>query len=257
MTTPTIELSPRRLARTAGVLFLVLAVLGPVSMLYVPGEIVVPDDATATGDNLRASGGLLQVAAVVDMAIMLIELVMPVLLYLLLRPVSRTIALIAAFARVGEALVIGVSLVAYFLALRLARGSTEYLDPLDAGQRDALALLVLDGHADGVYIGQVFFGFSLLALGYLVHRAGYFPRLLGILLLVAALGYLSDGIGSLLWSGYGDVFGWVVGVTAVVGEVPFFLWLLVKGVDMRAWNDRVRTPEPERVPAPVPRPMGR
>ncbi len=230
--------NPDRLARTIGLLILALLVLGPFSMLYVPGQIVVDGDATGTAENLRASGGLLRAGIVADAGVMLIEIAVPVLLYLLLRPVNRAVALVAALSRFAEAVVIGVSLLAYVLALRLA-DSPAYLEAFDSGQRDALALLALDSHADAVYIGQLFFAFSLFLLGWLVYRAGYLPQVLGVLLWVAAAGYAADGFGNLLWSGYEDSFGWLVGLTALVGEVPFFLWLLIKGVDRRAWNDRV------------------
>ena len=229
--------APQRVARIAGVLFLALLVMGPFSMLYVPGEIVVTGDAGATAANLRAYGDLLRAAVGVDVVIMLIEVAMPVLLFVLLRPVSRTVALVAAFARLGEAFVIGVGVLAYLTALRLV-GDIPYLTAIDGRQRDALALLVLDGHTDFVYVGQLFFGFSLALLGSLVYRAGYFPRTLGLLLAVAAVGYLADGLGSMLWAPYADRFGWVVGVTALVGELPFFAWLLVKGVDEAAWAAR-------------------
>ena len=246
MSSPT-QAAPQRSARTAGALFVVLLVLGPFSMLYVPGEIVVADDAAATAANLRANSDLLRAGIATDVVIMLVEVAMPVLLFVLLRPVSRTIALMAAFARLAEALVIGIGLLAHLAALRLV-GDSAYLAAIDRPQREALALLVFDGHADAVLIGQLFFGFSLALLGYLVYRAGYFPKVLGVLLLVAAVGYLSDSFGSLLWSGFGDRFGWVVGVTALVGEVPFFLWLLVKGIDTRAWAARAAA-VPQRPPA--------
>jgi hypothetical protein len=237
MTTTSLDRDPTRLARTAGALFVALAVLGPFSMLYVPGRIVVAGDAGATADNLRESGGLLRAAIAVDVVIMLIEVAMPVLLYLLFRPVGRGVALASAFARLGEAILIGVAMLMSLQALRLA-GATGAMDAFDADQRDALALLALDGHEDGVFVGQLFFGFSLLLLGYLVHRAGFVPRIFGVLVLVASVGYLADGLGHLLWSGYEGSFGWLVGVTAVVGEVPFFLWLLIKGVDRQAWQAR-------------------
>jgi hypothetical protein len=146
--------------------------------------------------------------------------------------------------------VIGVGLLASFLALRLV-GDAGYLDAFDAGQRDALALLALGSHGDGVFVSQIFFGFSLLLLGWLVFRAGFVPRIFGVLLAVAAAGYLADSVGHLLWSGYDDAFGWLVGVTAVVGEVPFFLWLLIKGVDSRAWYARAAAGSAPRM-APMP-----
>ena len=231
--------NPNRLARAIGGLFVALAVLGPFSLLYVPGAIVVTGDAAATASNLREAPGLLRAAIVVEVAIMLVEVAMPVLLYLLFRSVSRGAALTAAFARVAEAVVIGVGLLGSLTALRLAGGPPG---ALDLGQRDELALLALEVHGDAVLVGQLFFGFSLLLLGWLVHYAGFIPRLFGALLGVAAAGYLIDGVGNLLWAGYPDVWGWLVGVTALVGEVPFFLWLLIKGVDPQAWERRAAEP---------------
>ncbi|MNY41595.1 hypothetical protein D3C86_1764240 [compost metagenome] len=67
-------------------------------------------------------------------------------------------------------------------------------------------------------------------LGYLVYRSGYFPRVLGGLLLLASVGYFSDSFGRILIPGYGEHFGWVVGMPAIVGELSFTLWLLFKGV---------------------------
>ena len=249
MTARPVVRNPKRLARVIGALFVVLAVLGPFALLYVPGQIVVADDAAATAANLRDSAGLFRAGIAVEVVVMLVEIAMPVLLYLLLRPVSRAVALTAAFARFGEAVVIGVGLLASLLALRLV-GEAGYLDAVDAGQRDALTLLALDSHGDGVFVGQIFFGFSLLLLGWLVFRAGFVPRIFGVLLAVAAVGYLADSVGHLLWSGYDDAFGWLVGVTAVVGEVPFFLWLLIKGVDSRVWHARVAAATAPPMPAP-------
>ncbi len=239
---------PNRLARLVGALFVGLVVLGPFALLYVPGQVVVADDATATAANLRESGGLFRAGIVVEVVIMLVEIAIPVLLYLLLRPVSRAVALTAALARFGEAVVMGVGLLASFSALRLV-GDAGYLDAFDAGQRDALTLLALDSHGDGVSVGQVFFGSSLLLVAWLVFRAGFVPRLLGVLLAVAAVGYLVDSLGHLLVVGYADSSGWLVGVTAVVGEVPFFLWLLLKGVDAGAWHARDATATAPRPPA--------
>ncbi len=77
-------------------------------------------------------------------------------------------------------------------------------------------------------------------LGYLIFKPGYFPRILGILMVVGALGYLTDGYGTILVHNYGEILGWVVGVTAVIGELPFFLWLLIKGVNVQRYNERAQ-----------------
>jgi hypothetical protein len=86
----------------------------------------------------------------------------------------------------------------------------------------------------------MFFGLHLAVLGNLIFKSGYFPRILGILVLVGALGYLLDSYGNILYPNYGETFGWVVGVTAVCGELPFFLWLLIKGVNVQRCNERAQ-----------------
>ena len=103
MTTRTGETSPLIYARVAGFLALSLLVLGPFSQLYVPSTLIVPGDATATADNIRASGWVFPLGIVSDSLIFLIEIVLSVLLYVLLRPVSRTLSLVAAFARLAMA----------------------------------------------------------------------------------------------------------------------------------------------------------
>lgn len=233
---PAAGTSPQVHARLAGALFLVILVLGPFSILYVPSELVVAGDAAATADNVRASEGLLRAAVLSDAVILLAEIGMTVLLYALLRRVSRTLSLAAAFARLAQTVVMGVNLVLYLAVLLLVSGA-GYLAAFAPDHLDALVLLGFDTHSYGVYVGQAFFGLHLVLLGYLVRRAGYFPRVLGTLLMIAGAGYLLDSFGNFLFPDAEDALGALVGVTSVVGELPFFFWLLVKGVDLSRWQE--------------------
>ena len=81
---------------------------------------------------------------------------------------------------------------------------------------------------------------TALVLGYLIFKSGYFPRILGILMVLGSLGYLLDSYGNILFPNYEEIFGVIVGVTAVIGELPFFLWLLIKGVNVERYNERAR-----------------
>jgi hypothetical protein len=233
--------SPLVYARIAGLLLLIVAILGPFSILYVPSTLFVPGDATATANNIGASEGLFRLGIVSDSLVFLIEVVLSALLYVLLRPVSRALSMGAAFARLAMAIVQGINLLPYFIALLLVSGA-GYLTAFKPAQLDALALLFLNAHQYGVYIWQMFFGLSLAVLGYLIFKSGYFPRILGILMVVGALGYLLDAYGNILFHNYGETFGWVVGVTAVCGELPFFLWLVIKGVNVQRYNERAQQP---------------
>src|SRR3989337_2912936 len=120
----TAEPSPLVYARVAGFLLLFVVVIAPFSQLYVPSTLIVPGDAAATANNIRASGWVLQLGVVGDSLVFLIEIVLCVLLYVLLRPVSRTLSLVAAFARLAMTVIMGINLLPYFIALLLLSGST-------------------------------------------------------------------------------------------------------------------------------------
>ena len=239
MTTRTAETSPLIYARLTGLLLLLLVVVGPFSQLYVPSTLIVPADATATADNIRASESLFLSGIVGQSVVFLTEIVLTVLLYVLLRPVSRTLSLVAAFARLALAIIQGINLLPLFIALLLLSGA-GYLTVFEPDQLDALVLLFLNAHGYGVFIWQLFFGFHLLMLGYLIFKSGYFPRILGILMVLGSLGYLLDSYGNILFPNYEEIFGVIVGVTAVIGELPFFLWLLIKGVNVERYNERAQ-----------------
>ena len=235
----TAETSPLVYARVAGFLLLFIVVIAPFSQLYVPSTLIVPGDATATANNIAASGWVLRLGIVSDSLVFLIEIVLCVLLYVLFRPVSRTLSLVAAFARLSMTVVMAVNVLAYFIALLLLSGA-GYLTVFGPAQLDALALLSLNAHQYGVYVWEAFFGLDLAVLGYLIFRSGYFPRILGVLMVVGALGYLTHSYGSWLYPSSAETLALVVGVTAIVGELPFFLWLAIKGVNVQRYNERAQ-----------------
>ncbi len=236
MTTRAAEISPLVYARTAGILFLILLVCGPFSMTYLPSVLVVPGDATATASNIVASEPLFRLGLISDSIVFLSEIVLTVVLYVLLKPVSKTLSMVAASARLAMTVVQGVNLLGNLTVLLLLSGDA-YLEAFGPDQLHALVLLVLNAHADGVHIWVAFFSLHCLVLGWLVYNSGYFPRVLGTFLMFAALGYMVNSFGSFLFPDHQAVFGVVVAVTAVVGEFPFFFWLLIKGVDVQKWDE--------------------
>lgn len=223
-------------ARLAGVLFVVLLVLGPISILLIPSQLVVDGDPAATASNITESEGLFRAVIVIDTVILLVEAAMSALLYALFHGVSRPLAMLTALARLAQAAVMGANLLLYFGVLLLVGGATGYLDAFGQGQREALALLFLDTHAYGVLVGQAFFGVSLLALGVLIRRADLVPRILGSLMIVGAVGYLADSFGVFISQDLEEPLSVLVGVTSLIGELPFFVWILVKGINHRAGN---------------------
>ncbi len=230
--------SIKNTARLPGFLYLLIAVVAPFGMLYVPSTLIVPGDAATTASNIMASDGLFRLGIVGDSVVILLEIVLVAVLYVLLRPVNRTLALAAVFARLAMAVVQGINLFSSFGVLLLL-SDAKYLTVFEPDQLHALVLLFLNFHESGVYIWQVFFGLHLFVLGYLVFKSGYFPRILGILLMVACLGYLMDSFGILFPnSGAISIVSSILLAAAVIGELSFTLWLLIKGVNVEQWERR-------------------
>jgi hypothetical protein len=158
-----------------------------------------------------------------------------VALYVLLRPVSKALALLAMGFRLVHTAIYGVNLLNLVSAVLLLSGA-GYLAVFEPGHLHALVLLFLEAHQYGYALGLVFFGFHCLVLGYLLFKSGYFPRILGILMVVASLGYLADSFAHVLladYARYETVFIVVVFVPAFVAEVSLCMWLLLKGVSTR------------------------
>lgn len=227
--------SPLIYARVAGILILVMVVLAPFSMLYVPSTLIVPGDAATTASNITASEGLFRISIVSDSVVFLIEIVMVVLLYVLLKPVSKTLSLVAAFSRLAMTTIQGINLLSSLAALLLLSGAS-YLTVFEPDQLHALVLLFLNAHEYVAVIWGLFFGFHLLVLGYLVYKSRYIPRIVGALLVVASLCYLTQSYGNILLPRYEEMLAWV-GYLSII-ELALPLWLLIKGVNVEQWNKR-------------------
>jgi hypothetical protein len=232
--------SPQVYARTAGAFYQTIFVLGLFSEIVVRGSLVDPASAGATAENIAGSEGLFRIGFVADLVMVISDVAVGVLMYVLLRPVSRTLALLAVAFRLLQAAVLGVNLMAHFGAVLVLDGNGPAAG-LEIAQRDALVALSLEAHKYGYLVALVFFGLHLLVLGYLLVRATYFPSWLGALLGLAALGYLADSLGYFLLAGYDGTASAVLLAPAIVGEFSMLLWLLVKGVDVPAWRRQVAT----------------
>lgn len=221
---------PRTLARLTGLLYLVIIVCAGFSEGVVRSGLVVPGDAAATAENILASQGLFRLGLVMDLVAFLADAAVAVLLYILLRPVSRTLSLMAAgFRLVAHPAIGGINLLNHFGALLLLSGGAS-LSAFDQAQREALALLAMEAHGYGYLIAGAFFGVHLALLGYLLFRSERFPRVLGLLVGAAAVGYLVETFTIFLLPQYTAQATGLVVATAVAGEVSLCLWLLVRGV---------------------------
>ncbi|MCL4302557.1 MAG: DUF4386 family protein [Anaerolineae bacterium] len=235
MTNRIINTSPQQTARVAGVLYLIIIVAGIFAEFFVRQSLIVPGDAAATANNIVASEGLFRAGIAGDLVMIMSDVALALVFYVLLKPVSNSLSLLAAFFRLAQAAILGINLLNLFFVLQLVSGA-GYLAVFGADQLHALVLLFLKGHSLGYAIGLVLFGLSLFVLGYLVFKSGYLPRILGVLLIVAASGYLIDSFASFLlptYDNYEAVFALVVFLPAFIGELSMCLWLLLKGVKIQ------------------------
>ncbi len=226
MMTPAEHTSLRNTARWAGLLYLVVIVCAGFAEGYVRAGLIVPGDASATAARIAGAEGLYRLGLVSDLVAFLCDAAIAVLLYVLLRPVSRTASLLAAaFRLLAHPAIAGVNLLNHYMALLLAREAGSGAEAMPA-----LVLAFTELHHAGYLIGGAFFGVHLMLLGYLVYQASYMPRVLGGLLAVAAVGYLAESMGNFLFPGYEGVLVWLVAVPAVLAELSLALWLVTKGV---------------------------
>jgi hypothetical protein len=214
----------QRLARATGLLYLVLAVLGMFSAMVLE-SLVVPGDAQATADSILSSRWLFGSSLVTWLAVVVADVAIAVTFYLLLRPVSHTLSLLAAALRLVYAAVL-VNLFDAFLLLTGAHGTAS----LGEQQPQAMALAALDTFSAGFLLALVLFGVHLLTLGWLLYRSRYLPRVLGALLVAAGVGYIADSLAGLLLADHGGLVSAVLLTPAVLGEFGLTAWLLLRGV---------------------------
>ena len=186
---------------------------------------IVPGDAAATVKNIAASQALFRLSLVSELVRQALLILLPLVLYKLLKQFDKTIAsLMVIFALVCVPISM-LNELNHFAVLLLSSGA-GYLSAFKADQLNALVMFFLELRKYGTFIPQVL-SFWVLLLGYLVFKSGFLPRMLGVLLMLAGLCYTVDAVLFLLVPNFDAT---VLGLFAFVGELPFYLWLLIKGV---------------------------
>lgn len=228
--------SPKRLARTAGALYLLMAGLGVFAHLFVREGVHVPGDAAATMQNIVANAALFRYGLVADIVMATVFVFLGLALYLLLQHVDqRAAGVMVIFVTVGAGMML-VNLLFHHAALLVATDAS-YASALGGGS-DALALLLLDLHHYGYTIAGVFFGLWLLPLGYLALKSGMFPRALGVLLMVASLSWLVDTLMRFSAPDLPEIAHFLITVPTFA-EFWLLLYLLIKGVRTPRGTERL------------------
>ncbi len=237
MTDRTVETSPQLYARIGGVLYLIIIVVGIFDEAFVRNRIIVSGDATATAANIRSLESLWRFGIAAEFFLLICAVALTLIFFVLLRPVSRDLALLAVFFNlVSVAVEAAVQL--YLLGALFLLGKAEYLRAFEPEQLYALASLSVKSHSYGFGVALIFFGCVCLILGYLIFKSGFLPKALGVLMQIAGLSYLTDSFALILAPTFANRIFPAVLVPAFVGEASLCLWLLVKGVNVEKWEEK-------------------
>jgi hypothetical protein len=226
----------QRYARAAGVLLLLTIIGGGFGEFYVPSTLIVPGDPTATANNLRSNAMLFRVGFAAYLLEAVCDIALTLVFFVLLRPVSPNIALLAAFFRLVSTASFVFAELFYFAGFVIARA--DYLKSFSADQVNSLALLAVRLYGYGAGLFMVFYGTGAVILGYLIIRSGYLPRFLGVLLGIAGVGFITRNLFFVLAPAYAYDYFLVPMMLAIL---TMSLWLLFKGLDVVKWEERTAT----------------
>jgi hypothetical protein len=212
----------------AGLWYLLLTVIGPLRLIYIPSKLIVDGNAAATVNNIAAHERLFRFGIVADLAGAVVLIFLVLAFYRLFKGVDQNLAaLVVIFGGVMPAVINFVSVVGDLGALMAVRGG-DFLSVFDKPQRDALAMLFLSLRDHQNTAAEILWGMWLFPLAMLVYRSRFLPRFLGVWLAINGFAYVMLSLTGVLWPQYQDkVFNY--SQPALFGEVALMLWLVIKG----------------------------
>lgn len=224
-----VSLSP--VARAAGATYVLITASAIFAEFFVRGTLVVRGDAAATAEHIAQSETLFRIGIAADIVTLACDCVLAALLYMLFSPANRTLAAVAAALRLGMASMASIGVALSIIALNLVTGDAS----TPAHQPSALD--ALQARSQIANAAMIFFAAHLLAVGWLVWRSTYLPRILAPLLMIAGACYLANSIGSIVFPGVlRSAFPYFAAIWAIA-EWSFALWLLIVGVKARKKRD--------------------
>lgn len=216
-------------ARIAGLLYVLLALVAPLRLLYIPSTLFVSGDATATAANIAAHETLFRWGIAGDLFVGTILVFVVLALYRLLSPVNRPLAVVMVIlGGLLPSVIYYLNTVNDAAALALIRGA-PYLDVFDKPQRDALALLFLRMHGQVIVAAEMLWGIWLLPLALLVFHSGFLPRFFGIWLALNGFAYIAQCLIGILAPDYDSGQLDTIFLVLQLGEIAFMLWILIFG----------------------------
>ena len=214
--------SPRTAALTAGVGLLVMTILAAYANFGILPNLIIPEDALLTAENIITSSGSFLTAVICFLIVAILDVVVAWALYTILKSANKPLSLVAAWLRTIYAVIFAISLTYLYKVYQLltSPGSSQNKDAFSQ------AMNGIDSFQKGWDIGLIIFGIHLLLIAFISLRFGTIPKWLGVLLAIAWLGYLIDSIGIIV----SPTFSLYIGEYTFVGELILIFWLLWKGI---------------------------
>ena len=227
------EVSPCVKARMAGVCQLLEALTATFGQVIVRDRLVVAGDAAATAANILGHEPLFWLGFASSLIGVAFHIAWAVLMYELLKPVNKSLSLLAAFIILVGCAIQTLTSFLYLTPLLILKGGSS-LSAFTPEQLQALALMFLKLNAYAFNIDLVFFGLWCVLTGYLIYRSAFLPRILGVLLSISGLGFLTYIYPPLAYR----LFFPYIAVASALGEIPLELWLIVMGVNAQRWKEQ-------------------
>jgi hypothetical protein len=239
MATKTSEPSPQVYARIGGLAYLIIIAAGVMGEIFIRSKIIVPGNAIATTNNISASPLLWRIGIFGDLVMHVFDLVVGIVYYTLLKRVNKELALLSLLFGLIQTAVLVANKLNLMMPLFLL-DNDNYLRAFSQQQLQAFSYLSIKAHEYGFGIGLIFFGFECLIDGYLIFRSEFLPRILGVMIFIAGICYLTNSF-LLIFSPRleGILFPVILGPLAFIGEFSMCLWLIVKGVNMKKWEQHL------------------
>lgn len=220
-------------SRVTGLLLALSMIFGFLGEWYIPMRFMSAD-AAITARNIAGAMSLYRAGFAAYLVEAICDIGLSLLFYVLLKPVSKPLALTAAFfGLVGTALY-GVAEIFYFAPTVLLSGAS-YMNAFSPEQVNALTMLSLKLFARVGMMFLALYGIATILRGYLIVRSGYLPKFIGALLILGGAAFVARNVTMLLAPAYSsDLFL----IAMFPAGLSLTFWMIVKGVDVAKWEAR-------------------
>lgn len=235
----------KKTARIAGVIYLIVVLTGIFSLAYVPSKLIVWNNPVQTYQNIVTSELLFRLGILSNFICYTAFLVLPLVLYKLLREVNKNHAKLMIILVIVSVSISFIN-IQHKLAVLTLIGKAENLKIFSLSQLQSQVMFYIDNYHNGMIINQIFWGLWLFPFGYLVYCSGFLPKLLGIFLILGCFGYLINVVGEIAIPNYSkSAISNYITLPASIGEIGTCLWLLIMGIkektSLEVVSDKITT----------------